>query len=134
MYYQVRVGKEISSRGLGTHLNDIHQDYQIVVFQIHRVLGSYHIGHGFDDDVPVELFIAPHSGSNGVLASRPDQSCPDNSKTRVARGLTFFGGPPEWKCGLRMSFAKASRSTLSVFLISVIGVMRLMYRLFFMSG
>lgn len=50
------------------------------------------------------------------------------------RGHTFFGGPPEWKCGLRISFAKASRSTLRVFLRVETGVMRLIHRLVLVSG
>lgn len=62
-----------------THLNHIHQDDQVVVFEIHRVAGSHHVGHGLDDDVPVELVIAPHGGLNGVLEFTPDQSCPDQN-------------------------------------------------------
>ena len=48
--------------------------------------------------------------------------------------LTFLGGPPEWKWGLRISFAKASKSTLSVFRTEVIGVIRWIQRPLFFSG
>lgn len=52
----------------------------------------------------------------------------------AAESLTFLEGPPEWKWGLRISFAKASKSTLRVFRIEVIGVIRWIQRPRFFSG
>lgn len=115
------------------------------------MFGADGVRDGLDDLVAFEFVIASNRRSNSVLQMSdrryPEKSlvitqarckcnvaCGWNGEARAANGHTFFGGPPEWKCGLRISFAKASRSTLRVFLRADTGVMRLIHRLFLVSG
>lgn len=113
------------------------------------MLGADGISDGLDNSISFELCVASDCRADSILHNTSSQqgtsSVPQPLLVayrvgRFARTVrdprlegkpTFFGGPPEWKCGFRISFAKASRSTLKVFLIEVTGVMRLIHRLFF---
>lgn len=51
-----------------TYLDYINQNDQIVVLKINPVLGSHDTCHSLYDDISVELVIAPHRRSDGVLS------------------------------------------------------------------
>lgn len=106
-----------------------------------------YVSHSCNDGIPFELFIASNRGTNSVLlpVKLGYLQCLDlEDLSRILREFlqniyrynrhTFFGGPPEWKCGFRISFANSSKSVERVFRTDVIGVIRLIQRLFFCPG
>ena len=51
-----------------TYLEDRHQNHQIVIRQIDRMLLTNHIGNGLDDHIAAELVIASYRWPDGVLS------------------------------------------------------------------
>lgn len=51
-----------------THLKNVNQNHQVIVFEIDTVFWADCIRHSFDDDIPVEIRIVPYSGTDSVLS------------------------------------------------------------------
>lgn len=68
------------------HLDNINEDHQIVVLQIHRVLRTDCIGDYFDHSISLEFLIASNRRANRVLHEVIRSAMPENATQPFLEG------------------------------------------------